>query len=117
MKAIIELGPKGSIFTTAREQLTGTKRGRQTDYRLSFESTKTLFAEFTPARIDLLDTLRKSGPCSVYALAKTAGRNYSNVHADIRRLEELGMVERTADDAVTVPFDAVEIRVPLAKVA
>ncbi len=117
MKALIELSPKGSIFNTAREQLAGARRGRQANYRLSFQSTKTLFAEITPARIDLLDTLRKNGPCSVYALAKIAGRNYSNVHADIRRLEELGMVERTADDAVTVPFDAVEIRVPLAKIA
>ena len=117
MKAIIELNAKGSIFRTAREQLAGARRGRRTDYRLSFQSAKTLFSEFTPARIELLDTLRKNGPCSVYALAKAAERNYSNVHTDIARLEELGLVERNEDGAVTVPFDAVEIRVPLAKVA
>jgi len=31
-----------------------------------------LFSELTPARLELLDTLRRVGPCSVYALAKTA---------------------------------------------
>jgi len=57
------------------------------------------------------------GPASVYALAKTAGRNYSNVHADVARLVELGLIERTDDGRVTVPFDAVEIRMALAQAA
>ncbi len=57
------------------------------------------------------------GTCSVYALAKAAERNYSNVHTDVARLEELGLVERTEDGAVSVPFEAVEILVPLAQVA
>ena len=51
------------------------------------------------------------------ALAKTAARNYSNVHTDVSRLEELGLVERTADGAISVPFECVEILVPLAQVA
>jgi len=36
-----------------------------------------LFSELTPARLDLLNTLRGMGPASVYALAETATRNYS----------------------------------------
>ena len=87
------------------------------DYLLSFESARSLFAELTPARLDLLDTLRRVGPCSVYALAKAAERNYSNVHADVSRLEELGLIERSEDGSVSVPFEAVEIRFPLARVA
>ena len=77
----------------------------------------TLFSELTPARLDLLGTLRRVGPCSVYALAKAAERNYSNVHTDIARLEELGLVQRTDEGAVSVPFEAIEILVPLAQVA
>ena len=76
MKAIIEIGPKGSIFSTAREQIAKAKRGRSPDYRLSFESARTLFAELTPARLDLLNTLHALGATSVYALAKAAERNY-----------------------------------------
>lgn len=117
MKAIIEVSRKGSVFDAARQQLTAARQGRRVDFRLSFESARSLFAELTPARLDLLDTLRRVGPCSVYAVAKAAERNYSNVHTDVSRLEELGLVERAGDGSVSVPFDAVEIRVPLARVA
>lgn len=117
MKAIIEVARRGSAVRSARAQLAAARRGVSPDYRLSFESARTLFSELTPARVDLLDTLRRVGPCSVYALAKAAERNYSNVHSDISRLEELGLVERTEDNQVSVPYESVEILVPLAQVA
>ncbi len=117
MKAVVEIAKRGSAVRAARQQLAAARRGQAPDFRLSFESARALFAELTPARLDLLDTLRRVGPCSVYALAKSAERNYSNVHTDIARLEELGLVERTEEGAVSVPFDAVEIVVPLAQVA
>ena len=46
-----------------------------------------------------------------------AARNYSNVHTDIAKLEEHGLVKRTPDDGVFVPFEAVEIRLSLFKQA
>lgn len=80
-------------------------------------TVRTFFAELTPARLDLLNTLRGLGPSSVYALAKAAERNYSNVHADIARLTELGLVDRNEDDTVEVKFNAVEIRMALEQAA
>lgn len=117
MKAIIDLSPRGSVFDTMAEQLAATQNDSEADYRLHFESARALFSELTPARIELLDTLRRQGACSVYALAKAAGRNYSNVHGDIAALETLGLVARNGQDAVCVPFDSVEIRLDLARVA
>jgi predicted transcriptional regulator len=117
MKAIIEVAKRGSAVRAAREQLSASRRGRSPDFRLSFESARSLFTDLTPARVDLLDTLRRVGPCSVYALAKTAERNYSNVHSDVARLEELGLIERTEEGSVSVPYESVEILVPLAQIA
>lgn len=117
MKAIIEVAKRGSAVRAAREQLAASRKGRTPDFRLSFESARSLFADLTPARVDLLDTLRRVGPSSVYALAKAAERNYSNVHTDVARLEELGLIERTADGSVHVPYESVEILLPLAQVA
>jgi predicted transcriptional regulator len=114
MKAIIELDRKNSIFASVREQI---ESDAEVDYRLSYESARALFSELTPARIDLLDTLRRAGACSVYALAKTAGRNYSNVHGDVTRLLDLGLIERAQDDTVFVPFSEIDIRLPLALAA
>lgn len=95
MKAIIELSYKGSIFGAVRQQLKAAQNGdKSIDYHLGFESARALFSDLTPARIDLLDTLRGMGPSSIYALAKTANRNYSNIHTDVLRLLELGLIDR-----------------------
>ena len=117
MKAIIEVSKRGAAVRVAREQIVGARKGRSPDFRLSFESAQALFTELTPARVNLLDTLRRVGPCSVYALAKAAERNYSNVHTDVARLEALGLVEREEDGRVSVPYESVQIVVPLAEVA
>jgi len=117
VKAVIEIAPRGSVFRTARKQAKAAESGTRfgADYHLSFESARALFAELTPARIDLLEALRRYGPCSVYALAKEVERNYSNVHTDIGKLEEHGLVQRTPEDLVFVPFSEVEIHLALAK--
>jgi predicted transcriptional regulator len=117
MKAVIEVARRGSIFAAAAEQIAASRRGKRPDYRLSFESARSLFSELTPARLDLMDTLRRMGPSSVNALAKAADRNYSNVHADVARLEDLGLITRSDDGQVLVPFESVEILFPLAQVA
>jgi predicted transcriptional regulator len=115
MKAIIEVSDKGSVFKTAAAQVVAARDGRSPDFHLSFESARSLFAELTPARLDLLDTLRRVGPCSVYALAKAAERNYSNVHTDVARLEALGLIDRDDEGEILVPYESVEIVVPLAR--
>ena len=114
MKAIIEISARNSIFDAAIADIVA---GGNEDFHLSFESARQLFTEITPARLDLLDTLRKIGPCSIYALAKAAARNYSNVHTDIARLIDLGLVEKTDGEMVQVPFDDVEIHFRLAQAA
>ena len=48
---------------------------------------------------------------SIYAVAKALGRNYSNVHADVHKLIEHGLVERDADGLVSVPWDDVVVQV------
>lgn len=115
MKAIIEVCARGSVFQTAEAQLASARKGRSPDFHLGFESARALFAELTPARLDLLDTLRRVGPCSIYALAKAAQRNYSNVHTDVTRLEELGLIDRSEAGEILVPYESVEIVVPLAR--
>lgn len=119
MKAVIEIAPRGSVFGVARKQVKAAEKsaGYGADYHLSFESARALFTELSPARIDLLEALRQCGPCSVYALAKAVSRNYSNVHADVAKLEEHALVQRTPEDAVFVPFESLEIHLTLLKKA
>ena len=74
-------------------------------------SAAQLFAELTPARIALLESLKALGPVSIYALAKHVHRNYSNVHRDCASLEGHGLVEKDAEDRVFVPRSEVRINV------
>ncbi len=114
MKAIIEVKARNGIFDAVQTDLA---TGGDGNFHLAFDSARLLYAEVTPARLDLLETLRKSGPCSIYALAKHAGRNYSNVHSDVGRLIELGLIERTKADSVSTPFDEIEVHYRLAEAA
>ena len=47
-------------------------------------------------------------PCS-----KKLGRDYKNVHTDVRRLEQVGLVDRDKDDKVKVPWTIVEAKLRL----
>lgn len=114
MKAIIEIATNADMHRHAMAAAGAHAAGaaRATDYHLGFESAAQLFAELTTERLRTLETLRREGAQSIYALAKTLGRNYSNVHGDVQRLMVLGLVERD-NKKVRVPFDELEIHVPL----
>ena len=112
MKAVIEVAKRGSIFTAAAEQIAASARGEVPDYRLSFESERSLFSELTPERLELMDTLRRIGPSNVNALAKAVDQNISNVDDDEARLEELGLIARSDDGEFFMPFDSIEIYFP-----
>jgi predicted transcriptional regulator len=81
---------------------------------LVFEDLETLLRYLTPGRWRLLKALRASGPSSVRAIAKAAARDYKSVHTDVRILESIGLVERTDDNRVVVPWDAITAELRLA---
>ena len=81
------------------------------DYHLGFADAAQLLAELPPRRLDTLRAIKRLGPVSIYAVAKALGRNYSNVHADVQKLIEHGLVEKDEGGHVFVPFDDVLVRV------
>src|SRR5205814_3372542 len=64
---------------------------------LSLQDLPLLLRTLTPARWDLLDRLRDTGPVSIYQLAKRLGRDYKNVHTDVTALIGSGLIERQAE--------------------
>lgn len=86
----------------------------EVERRLYFENLETLLKTLTTGRWVLLRKLRTSGPMSVRALAKELGRDYKNVHTDVRRLEVIGLIGRSKDSKIEVPWDIVEAQIRLA---
>ena len=72
---------------------------------LTLEDLPALLKALSPARVVLIDSLRKAGPASIYELSKRLQRNYKNVHTDVTRLVALGAIERDAAGRVSVPWD------------
>jgi predicted transcriptional regulator len=81
--------------------------GRRSLHILSVEDLPLLLKTLTPARWDLLERLREIGPLSIYELSKRLERDYKNVHTDVTRLVEIGLIERDAQARVSVPWDVV----------
>ena len=118
MKNQINIGVADAI-TTAKDFIDAWKKAEsgekiETEVKLNFESLETLLKTLTSGRWLLLKTLHKTGPMSIRALAKKLDRDYKNIHTDVRLLEKVGLIDRTTDDKVEVPWDIVEARLQLA---
>jgi predicted transcriptional regulator len=87
---------------------------RGAEARLTFESLPLLLRNLTPARWALLEDLKRHGPLSINQLARRLKRDYKNVHTDVSRLIELGLVDRGADQRVAVSWDIVTAELKLA---
>ncbi len=118
MKKQITIGV-GEAATTAKEFIDVWKlaeRGEtvQEKHRVHFENLELLLKTLTPGRWALLKKLHANGPLSIRALANDLGRDYKNVHTDGRRLENIGLIGRTKNCRIKVPWDIVEARLSLA---
>src|SRR5215213_4277408 len=74
--------------------------GRSPLHVLSLADLPLLLRTLTPARWELLDRLREAGPLSIYQLAKRLERDYKNVHTDVARLADIGLIRKEADGRV-----------------
>jgi predicted transcriptional regulator len=107
---------KSSLRRIARALDSG-RRVAEADYELGFAQAGDLLVQITKERLRLLAVLRTNGPSTIYALAKRLGRNYSNVHSDVKVLLELGLIERNEERRIFVPWKEFHIRLPLANAA
>ena len=80
---------------------------------VGFATGVELLTTLTSRRFELINALKEIGAVSIYALAKHLVRNYSNVHSDIGKLLELGIVEKDAEGRVFVPWDEIDVQLPL----
>ncbi len=72
------------------------ERGAAVDeHHLSFESWASLVSVLTPRRLELLRHLRRHPTTSIAALARSLGRDYKRVHADVEALATAGLIDRT----------------------
>ena len=79
---------------------------------LAFDSWDALARVLTARRMELLRYVRRHRVTSVRALAKALGRDYSNVHADVRALSAAGLLDAT-ERGVRADYDAIETKIAI----
>lgn len=84
------------------------RQGEYVGEFFDFESPGSLFRVLTPKRWELIECLQKSGSLGVRALARALGRDVKRVHEDAQAVLACGLIEKTAEGKLCVPF--VEIR-------
>jgi len=118
MKKQIKIGV-GDTVTTAKGFIDAWRRAEcdektETIQLVHFETLETLLKTLTPVRWELLKKLRTRGPSTIRGLAIELERDYKNVHTDVKKLEYIGLISRTKDDKIEVPWNIVEARLMLA---
>ena len=79
---------------------------------LAFESWDGLARVLTGKRTQLLRYVRRHDMVSIRQLAGALGRDYSNVHADVKALAAEGLLD-TTDGRVRADYDVIETRIAL----
>lgn len=83
----------------------------------TFSSPSQLFTVLSPKRWELIERLQKIGPQSVRGLARSLERDVKRVHDDVVGLIDWGIIERTEDGKVWVPYDVIHADFDLRAVA
>jgi predicted transcriptional regulator len=79
---------------------------------LAFENWNALARVLTVKRMELLSYVRRNNVASIRALANALGRDYSNVHADVKALAGAGLLDATSS-GVRADYDVIETRIAI----
>ena len=83
----------------------------------TFSSPSQLFSVISPKRWELIEHLQKIGPSSVRGLARSLNRDIKRVHDDVTALIAWGIIERTEERKICVPYDVIHAGFDLRAVA
>jgi predicted transcriptional regulator len=82
--------------------------------KISFKDQRLLFKALTPKRFEILQHAHEHDGISIRSLAIELGRDYSNVHQDVKILDQLGlMIKDKKNNKYYVPWDAIVTEIPL----
>jgi predicted transcriptional regulator len=90
--------------------------GEQVTPSIGFGSPSELFTAITDKRLELLRHVAGHAGLNLHQLAQALGRDYKNVHTDVKALEELGLLARE-NGTLMAPFDEIDIKVALREAA
>jgi predicted transcriptional regulator len=91
-KLIISIKSGAKIKSELLQSLQNKTKKIQPKNQIIFNSVQSCMRILTKNRIEILIYLNHQTPRSIYELAKGLGRDFKNVHGDVRKLAKLGLI-------------------------
>ena len=76
--------------------------------RLDFASLDDAWTILSPKRRSILTVMADSGPMTIREIARRAGRDVHAVHRDVRVLAHAGVIDKTADGRMILPYKTIK---------
>lgn len=83
---------------------------------VSFTSYEHLLRTITPETLALIETIRRTDPSSINETARVTGRDVKNIHEELTRLGNMGIIDLVEEGQSKRPvvwYDELDIKVPL----
>ena len=99
-----------SLIETLADAARTMETGRaDREAHIAFASPELLWQVLTAKRWELLKALSGVDPMSIREAARRVGRDVKAVHGDVTALLNTGLLSRTADGRVELPFQAIRV--------
>lgn len=106
------------VAATGRRFVSAWKRAEAgeavSERHLAFATLRDAARVLTPERLALLRAIHQRPGSSVRALAEAVGRDYRNVHGNVRVLVEAGLADRDGLGGISADYDAISVEMGIA---
>jgi predicted transcriptional regulator len=110
MKTVtLEIASREDVTRRALEAF----RGKKQRARISFARPELLWRVLTAKRWELLKAMAGQGPLTIREVARRVARDVKAVHGDVHALIDVGLLDKTVNNRVVFPFDAIRVEFTL----
>ncbi len=86
-----------------------TQSGQASTPRIVFGSLRELFSAITEKRLELVRFVAEHEGLNTRRLSQELGRDYKNIHTDVRELLDLGLLDKDSRGHLSAPYDEIVI--------
>lgn len=84
-------------------------RGEDQGNFITFSSPELMWKTLTAKRWELIKSMAGAGPMSIREAARRVQRDVKSIYGDVRVLLEAGVLDRTDDGRVVLPYDEIHV--------
>lgn len=114
---VVTVSSSGEFHDDVQSAIQALERGESVDSTptIAFDNYDELMEALTPRVLDLIEVIRRDEPASINETARVVERDVKNVHEELSRLDQLGIIyfeESGRRKRPVVWFDEIVVELP-----